>query len=226
MKNAPISLVLILLLSSCASSIHKVGQKTIWINSSKTACFEGSPMQCLQVQVSDKIQKDEWQTLFDPIENFDFVPGYFHQIQIEVSKLAPTQLEGNSFSYNYIKTIQQVPDSLHPLNGDWKLYAVEGVPLTADHDQIPSIGIDIPNTQISGVGTCNRINGQIASFNDHELSFGPLMSTRMMCQDMVLEIDLFMNLEKTHHYVLENGQLILLDDNNNQLLIFERVYPV
>ncbi|MGB0776480.1 MAG: META domain-containing protein [Flavobacteriaceae bacterium] len=218
MKIYPILFVLCATLGSCASSLQESGSKTVWINSHKTACLEDSPIKCFQVQIGDHLDDSSWQTLFDPIEGFDYKPGKFYQIKIKVEE----NPEGLGFSYQYEKTIQEINDTLDPINGNWKLFALDGIPLSHDQSEIPKIRIDLPKMQISGKGNCNRLNAQISHFTEELIDFGPIMSTKMMCKEMYLEIDFMMNLEKTTHYLIVENQLVLMDINDNALLTFDR----
>lgn len=214
-------------LVSCASSLHEDGIQKIWVNSYKIACADDSPIKCYQIQMQDRLEEESWETLHDPIYDFDFTPGTFQQIEIAISQNPETANSSEPFEYTYLKTIQKLPDTSHFLNGEWKLYAMDGVLVNEKFEsqnlQTPRLRIDIPKMQISGNASCNRLNGQITHLSEDQIRFGPIMSTKMMCSEMHFEMDYFENLEKITQYLFEQNQLILLDRDNNTLLTFDRV---
>ncbi|MGQ3675186.1 META domain-containing protein [Xanthobacter sp. TB0139] len=74
-----------------------------------------------------------------------------------------------------------------------------------------------------GSGGCNRFNGE-AKLSDNQLSFGPLMSTRMACSEEAMKQEArFLNtLEDVRSWKLddENQKLLLLGPEGETLLTF------
>lgn len=71
--------------------------------------------------------------------------------------------------------------------------------------------------RISGKSFCNSYSGEIHIDSGNTLKIGPVVSTKMACQDLDEESDYFTSLEETHAYDLSEDTLILLDKNNDEI---------
>ncbi|MCK5815843.1 MAG: META domain-containing protein, partial [Flavobacteriaceae bacterium] len=85
------------------------------------------------------------------------------------------------------------------------------------------IEINVTTMQLMGTNGCNSISGGIKTLNETEITFGPLMETRKMCQYMEIPNSFNVNLSKVTSYKREGTSLILKDVNNKALLSFKKI---
>lgn len=220
MKKLYWTLLIPIFLLSCASSFQQSGTKVVWVNSTKTNCLEGSPMQCFEVQSNTEISEDAWTTLMDPIENFDFHHGYFYKIKMNIEEVPGSGF--SSFKYSALEVLEKKEDTAHALNGTWKLYAINGIPLTKEQESVPFLEIDLSKNQVSGSASCNLLNAFIGNLTGEDIAFDRIISTKMMCKDIMIENDFFNNMEKTKHYIVSSNSLVLRDFAGNELLSFDK----
>ncbi|XID74298.1 META domain-containing protein [Alkanindiges sp. WGS2144] len=83
----------------------------------------------------------------------------------------------------------------------------------------PNIRFSSQDHRVSGSDGCNRLMGTYQA-DDQHLKLSPIASTRMACvsQDETLSRKFTDALSKTAAYRFENGNLILLDSENNRPL--------
>lgn len=118
-------------------------------------------------------------------------------------------------------------DTKSQLNDTWLLTKVQGskVPSTGENTRRKDalVKINLNDNSISGTDGCNNFHGSISSVSDSELCFGPIVSTRMMCQDMSIA-DLFnTTISKVQSYKIENNQLFLFDEEGNELMVLRAI---
>ena len=100
-------------------------------------------------------------------------------------------------------------------NRDWRLVELRGqaaVPSTGMRETGFRLSAD--SMRMSGFGGCNRMGGTY-SRDGYQLSFGPILSTRMACADARLnrqETELVAALQATNRYEFAHDTLILARD--------------
>ena len=72
------------------------------INSYKVSCQGFIPQQCLLVKEGEAIENDEWTYFYDPIEGFDYVPGYLYEIDVKKVKRDPVPQDVGLYRYYFI----------------------------------------------------------------------------------------------------------------------------
>ena len=80
------------------------------------------------------------------------------------------------------------------------------------------------NGAAEGNGSCNRFRGNFFSESSNELTFSPLMSTRMSCPAIETESDFIRVLDQSHTYRISGDTLRLFDAANAPLARLEAVY--
>jgi heat shock protein HslJ len=99
------------------------------------------------------------------------------------------------------------------LEGEWYLQPV--LPSDTATGKIPVLNFSTGKKRFSGNTGCNSMSGTFTLAND-SLVFGPqLITTRMACQGYN-EKAFLANLMLTNHFKIENGTLLLM--NNNTVL--------
>lgn len=110
------------------------------------------------------------------------------------------------------------------LNGtSWALTQIKDVPVLSD--TTPSLSF--ANGEATGSGSCNQFGGTYESSED-TLTFGPLMSTLMACMAegvMEQESAYMAALQASAKYKIMDGNLRILDAQDNVLLTFEPLTP-
>ena len=79
-----------------------------------------------------------------------------------------------------------------------------------------------PDFRVTGFGGCNTFNGTWLEEED-QLSIGPLMSTKMACDEIAYERDLLANLNGRFFADIEGEILTILGSNGSEM-IFQAVY--
>lgn len=93
----------------------------------------------------------------------------------------------------------------------WELVAIDQEALDADAlgRALPTMQFDTAGTRVSGNAGCNRYNGTVELSGD-SLHFGPLMSTKMACDQMELEQQFMRHLtDQSLGCQVKDGTLIL-----------------
>jgi heat shock protein HslJ len=79
------------------------------------------------------------------------------------------------------------------------------------------------NKEILGFGGCNQYSGPILKVNKNEISFGPITSTKMACDELALESAYFSALNATQTYSLKALELTFYDGRGVPVLVFKKV---
>ena len=100
----------------------------------------------------------------------------------------------------------------------WNLEELNGRPVIADSRAtlaFPEAG------KVAGNGSCNRFTGT-AEINGNALKFGPLASTRMMCEGEASrqEADYFSALDAARRFEVKDGKLHIYGNGTEKPLIF------
>lgn len=104
------------------------------------------------------------------------------------------------------------------LNGtSWALVEISGQPVVADSS--PTLSFE--EEQAGGSGSCNSFGGEY-TLDNGKLTFGPLVSTMMYCEDtMEQETAYLAALQSAAAYQMEDGRLLILDADGVVVLAFE-----
>jgi putative lipoprotein len=92
------------------------------------------------------------------------------------------------------------------LSGTWQILTVNGINvMKSDAGKVmPSLEFNTANNTVSGTTGCNRFNGK-AAITKSSISFGPLATTMMACQNALYERPIFQALIGNLSYTYENG---------------------
>ncbi|MDJ0719618.1 MAG: META domain-containing protein [Prochloraceae cyanobacterium] len=101
------------------------------------------------------------------------------------------------------------------LQGTWVLEWMEGnaVDSTTFQQGLPRLEFNPGNSTVVGYTGCNNLNGQLTVGDNGSLTFGPIVTTSLFCQN-VPEPAFLDFLERTNGYKHEDLQLTLLADGN------------
>lgn len=114
----------------------------------------------------------------------------------------------------------ETPKINQALTGEWKNIRIHGEKI--DAESIPEIVFDLDKMMAGGKDGCNSFNAPIKSLSNTELHFGDIAATKMMCPDMETPQQFLEALDQVMTFKVENGELILLDKEGNELLAFTK----
>ncbi|PKR79656.1 hypothetical protein CW751_13890 [Brumimicrobium salinarum] len=106
------------------------------------------------------------------------------------------------------------------LRGEWKTVEIEGNQI--EGSQTPTFVVDEQKRMIGGTDGCNNYNATIESFSNVDLNLSKMMSTKKMCANMEIPKQFLAAMHKVSKYKIQDGQLILMDNNSKVLLKFEK----
>lgn len=239
-----VSLILALLLVSCASAVEinpessqelaESGAEPL-VESVKVAmliapdltdCTGEGPQKCMQIKFDPD---EEWQFFYDQIEGFEFEEGYRYVLLVEKLEVKDPPADASSLQYVLVDVVEKEKavdmDAFEFEDTPWVL---TGFGLFDDlKGVLEKIRItfkyDTASGQVLGSGGCNRYFGEIEVDQDEKrIKVGFLGLTRMACQESVnqQETAFISILEKVTRYDVENGKMILTTDDG-QMLVFE-----
>lgn len=137
------------------------------------------------------------------------------EIQTTMKKsniMAAFALAGAAFTMTACSTTQE-------LNGEWNVTSIEGNTYTPAEDQTAAfMGFDTKQKRMFGSAGCNRIFGSLNT-KGHNIDFGAVGSTRMMCADMKGEDAMLKALQKVKKYQVEGGSVLTLKAEDGTPLI-------
>lgn len=108
------------------------------------------------------------------------------------------------------------------LAGEWILNEILGEDII-DSEITPSITFDFSKMSVYGMDGCNNYFGPIENLDENTLELGVLASTKKMCIDMKIADDYSKTLNEVKGYKIEGDELILLNVDGEEILIFNRV---
>lgn len=222
MKGTQMGFVCFLLVTLLGSCSDKKEVETYWVNSLRVACTGEAPMRCLQVQRGEQIEPSAWEYFYSSIEGFDYKEGYIYQLTVEEEQIENPPADGSSIRYQLVDVLSQEMDPKVRLHDLWVLEEMGGVALDVEEELRPGMEINLHENRVMGFDGCNNFTGPIASVGQKELVFGVLAGTRKMCPEMSLSDRFNTLMPQVQNYELEEGQLVLMSDDNQPLFSFQK----
>jgi heat shock protein HslJ len=193
--------------------------KTIWIGPELKDCTGVAPQQCMQIKWE---QDAGWEYFYNQIAGFTFEPGFEYELIVEERKVENPPADAPSLAWHLVEVtskmqVQKVMDLTSFGNTQWMLVDI-GQPLL-DTTQI-MIVFDFKEMRVSGNSGCNNFFGGF-SFDDDQIGFGPMGSTMMACEQLIMDQEfLFLNLlAQTKGYEILGDHLALMAADG-QTLVF------
>ena len=175
-------LFIIVIIMSCKPNM-KTESTFFWINSAKIVCVGVGPMQCLQIK---RTETGTWENFYDPIEGFDFEPGFIYHIEVKIDELNenPLPADKSNLKYTLVKTISKKVDKRYLLNDIWVVTSIGDLIIDKTTPQMPQLEISLKSMQIIGKDGCNNFRGSIEVLDTSDIKFGPIMNTKKLCSEM------------------------------------------
>lgn len=182
--------------------------KTVYIHPKTVSCTGVAPMQCLQYRYSNK---GKWQRMYGGIKGFTHEAGYNYTLQITEKKIANPPADGSSIERKLVKVLSKKPvaPNVQGMKGEWiiKELLVNNVLLSVQElDFTVKIGDSTIQAKV-----CNSIRGKIQIAKDGTVKTGPLMSTKMACNNMDYETALMQAFTKATQWEVKGSNLYMMD---------------
>lgn len=103
----------------------------------------------------------------------------------------------------------------------WYLTTLYGKTLKLSLEETPYLLFDAKESRVNGFAGCNRFFGSIELKENNRLRFSGVGATRMACQDMKVEDELFEVFNQFDSYILVGNQLQLIKGRMAPLAVFE-----
>ena len=197
------------LILSCSSNTGKE-TKTLLVNSFKVPCTGVAPLSCLQIKESS--EDSQWSNFYNPIEGFDYEPGYLYTIEVTVESVPEEQIvaDGSSLKYALVKVVDKVADVRLRINDIWVLDTMKDVSVSEIFKKLPVLEIHLGSNSYLGNDGCNNYNGYLEFIDELQIEFGMAVSTKMACPNDNWSFKYAEYLMSSDNYKIENGSLILL----------------
>jgi heat shock protein HslJ len=75
-------------MESCADKSHfskkelKENEKIYWVAGTMVDCIGVAKMNCIQIQIGDKIEEGNWTLFYNDIDGFVYEPGYIYKLVV------------------------------------------------------------------------------------------------------------------------------------------------
>ncbi len=108
----------------------------------------------------------------------------------------------------------------------WKLVEINGQAISEKwgKGREPHLIFDMAENKVYGSGGCNRFFGSYELMEGQRISFSPMGTTRMACENMEVERALLEIFEKTDNYSVAGNRLSLQKARMAPAAVFEAVY--
>lgn len=81
-------------------------QIIMMVKDTKVSCTGGNgPMECLQVQMGEKVGSQTWEYFYSPIEGFNYQPGYVYTLKVKTEPIKNPPADGSSVKYTLIEVV-------------------------------------------------------------------------------------------------------------------------
>jgi len=227
MKNKRVWAVTLLALASmvvaACGPFGGSGEMTVYVGPYQVDCVGVAPQKCLLVKEKPG---DDWTMHYDPIQGFDYEPGYDYELRILEEKVENPPADASSLRWTLVEVVSKTR-SLEGTNWVLESYVnSEGVLVGALPDSQPTATFQ--EGQVHGNAGCNTYFGAYELGADGKLSFGPIGRTEMYCmpEEVMTQEDAFLeDLGSTASYLIAEDTLQLEDADGKEILVFTVLEP-
>lgn len=178
--------------------------KIIYLHNETVPCFGTPAKPCLQFRYSTN---SKWQIMKGNINGFVHEDGYAYRLRITEKKMA----HGPSIQRKLIQVLSKKPAQPHveQMPGEWiikDLLMNKALTTVLQEKYTVTISDSSIHAKI-----CNSIRGKLHIAKDGTVQAGPLISTKMICNNIIHETALMQALEKAIQWEVKNGNLYMMD---------------
>ena len=84
--------------------VKKAETLTLFVGPERTECMTIIPTTCLQVRFSPE---GSWENFSDPIEGFEFEPGFLYELRVRRIPIAHPPADGSSFRWILLELVSK-----------------------------------------------------------------------------------------------------------------------
>lgn len=214
----------LVLLSFCTAEKDPSIEKW-WVNGSRIYCEDASPMTCLQIQKTEKLDPEAWQIFDKGIDGFQPKSGNIYLMKVKVIPPAnPIPKDAFALRYQFIDLISIYTTEDLVRTDVWEIKQVYQIknPLDQLSKEPLLFEFDLVEKTYAGNLGCNHIQGQIISHTGPILRFGLGASTKKACTDMSVEKAVTKGLADTRTYQIQQEKMRFMDEEGKTILEFDR----
>jgi heat shock protein HslJ len=187
----------------------------VWLNSHRP-----SPKPDVYNAQFGKERNDEaWQEMQLVIEGFTYTAGQIYHLRLE-------ELTGEDSQKTY-RLAEIVSTETDPIQMITDIYVLSEIPGEVSPEKLRdvrcTVELNAASRTIMGTAPCNQFSGEIKTLTTTEVSFGPLMATKMACPQLAIERMVFDRLGKVTGYHRKGLLMHLTGTEGESLLILRKV---
>jgi heat shock protein HslJ len=199
---------LVFIVVSCSSD----KTETIFVSGKLAGCTGVAPQKCLQIKFN---QDDDWMYFYNSIDGFTHKEGTDFTLKVKREEIENPPADAASFKYILIEIVEEHPTPIDLEDGSWLVSGI--VSFNQPFKREPVLTFSPKQNQVSGSTGCNRLFGKLFK-EKNKLKFENIATTRMACDDDGLEQAFLKTLETVAAYQIQDGVLMLLDNQNNTVI--------
>ena len=163
------------------SDFVQASVETIEVAHYRAYCEGVVPKKCLVVMRQGSMN---FGTIFDEIENFEFIPGFHYKLRVEVEKVAAPPKDTSGYKYRLKEIVKRTsvpgPDRDIDLYGSkWRLVVMNGSPV--EKASGAWLVIAGHTGRLYGYAGCNSFQGGFRFDASSSLQISPLAVTNRAC---------------------------------------------
>jgi heat shock protein HslJ len=186
--------------------------ETIFVSGRLADCTGVAPQKCLQIKFN---QDDDWMYFYNSIDGFTHKEGTDFTLKVKREEIENPPADAASFKYILIEIVEEHPTPIDLEDGSWLVSGI--VSFNQPFKREPVLTFSPKQNQVSGSTGCNRLFGKLFK-EKNKLKFENIATTRMACDDDGLEQAFLKTLETVAAYQIQDGVLMLLDNQNNTVI--------
>jgi heat shock protein HslJ len=217
MKNAIkflslFGLLLAAITSFAVNAQAKSETEILIVADQKVKCGVTGGNECLQVK---RLDEENFRLIFQNIERFNFVPGYFYVLEVQSPYIQNASTYGNKLRLirvlARVKSEKKSPQKPADFFGtEWKLTRIEGKAVSSEK---AFIRFDDEKKSAGGNGGCNVFGGDLEK-KGSQIKISNVFSTKMYCESgSDIENKFFARLDRVNKYEIKAGKLFLMAKN-------------
>ncbi|MCC5940796.1 MAG: copper resistance protein NlpE N-terminal domain-containing protein [Balneolaceae bacterium] len=145
----------------------------------------------------------------------DEQPAFYH---VGENRLFQLDMDGNRITGDLADHYILHKSDNDLLNIYWKLIELEGEEIHVENYREPHIVFHSGENRVTGNGSCNNFFGTFTAEEDNRISFSPIASTKMACDELDTETKFLRLLEKVESYTIEESRVLLLNGTNAEII--------
>ncbi len=108
----------------------------------------------------------------------------------------------------------------HYLDGCWRAVAIDDIAIESPNK--PLLELNSSQLAVYGNDSCNTYRGTLLQLDQRSIHFGPLASTRKMCENMSTADSYNRALQRTRSYQVDADLLRFYDEQKQEIVRFHR----